>query len=90
MGYYEQRGPEAGEQPPGCLEALVITRAVFGILLWPVIALAAVFLDIGITFYLYALHPALALIPIGATAALVALYARWEQRRARSGLPPDR
>jgi hypothetical protein len=84
MGYYydDQRPPDK-EQPPGCLDALLITRAVFGVMMWPVLAMVLVAVDAGVIFYLYALHPALALIPIGMTAGALWLFAKWEQKRFR-------
>ena len=85
MVYYEQQTPPEDE-PGGCLEVLVITRAVFGILLWPVVVMFVVVLDLIITFWLFTTYAPLALIPIAITAAAIALFARWEQRRFR---PPD-
>lgn len=84
MVYYEQRPDE--EKPPGCMDALLITRAVFGVLIWPLAAIVAVILDVFVTWYLFAVYPALALIPIAATALAVWLFARWEQQHFR---PPD-
>ncbi len=84
MAYYndDQRPPDK-EQPPGCLDALLITRAVFGVMMWPVFAMVLVVVDASVIFYLYALHPALALIPVGLTAAALWLFARWEQKHFR-------
>ena len=85
--YYEQRPPDRDdEQNPGCLDALVISRAILQVLFWPVIVLVLVVLDIAVTFVLFTIHPALALIPIGVTVAAVYLFARWEQQHFR---PPD-
>jgi hypothetical protein len=78
--YYDQR-PSDEEKPPGCLDVLIITRAVFGVLLWPIVAMFAVIADLGITFYLYATRPLLALIPIAITAAAIWGFMVWERRR---------
>lgn len=83
MGYYSDQGPPDKEQPPGCLDALLITRAVFGVMMWPVLAMVLVVVDAGVIFHLYSLHPGLALIPIGMTAGALWLFARWEQKRFR-------
>jgi hypothetical protein len=86
MGFYygpSSSPPEPEEKPPGCMDALIITRAVFGVMFWPVLALFAVVLDVGFTFYMFAIHPALALIPIALTVATLILFAQWEQRRFR-------
>ena len=85
MVYYDQR-PDEEEKPPGCLDVLLITRAVFGILLWPIIGMFIVVLDLGATFYLYATRPVLALIPIVITAAAIWAFMAWERR---SFPPPD-
>lgn len=82
MAYYEQ-SPPPKEERPGCLDALIITRAVFAVLVWPLLAIIAVLADVGITWILFTVYPALALIPIALTAAAIWLYARWEQRRFR-------
>ncbi|HYM14934.1 MAG TPA: hypothetical protein VEZ14_05205 [Dehalococcoidia bacterium] len=83
MGYYD-RQPQSDEGPrPGCLDALVITRMVFGMLFWPVVGIVLVVIDASVTFVLYATNAPLALIPIAMTVVAVWLFARWEQRRFR-------
>jgi hypothetical protein len=85
MGFYY--GPSSDEQPeekpPGCLDALFITRAVFAVIAPVVIAMMLILLVIGLIFVLFAQHPALALIPIALVAVGIWLYARWEQQRFR-------
>jgi hypothetical protein len=85
VGYYYERPPSTDDEPPrpGCLETLIITRAVFGVLLWPVLALFAVFIDVGLIFWLFTVHPALALLPVAATVAALWLFGRWDQQRHR-------
>lgn len=93
MGFYyeQQPGPEP-ESKPGCLDVIVMTRVVFGILFWPIAALFLVITDIAVVFYLFAIHPALALIPLALTVAAIWALARWDQNRERPGglddLPP--
>ena len=89
MVYYEQRPDDIandGEKPPGCLEALLITRAVFGVILIPFLLMLGVIIDVAVAFLLYGEHPALALIPLAVTIVAVWGYARWEQHKYR---PPD-
>ncbi len=83
MGYYYDESPQGEEKPPGCLDALLITRAVFGILIWPVLAIFAVLVDVGVTFFLFTIFPALALIPIALSGVALWVFAKWEQRRFR-------
>ncbi|HEY8172897.1 MAG TPA: hypothetical protein VIH21_07400 [Dehalococcoidia bacterium] len=85
MGYYYDRPPNE-EKPPGCLDVLLITRAVFAVIMIPVGILFGVFFFLSAAFYLFTFHAALGLIPIGVLIAAVWLFARWEQRRAR---PPE-
>jgi hypothetical protein len=86
MGFYygsDGDGAPGKEKPPGCLETLIVTRAVFGVLIWPLLAFAAIGLTIGVTIWLFAMHPALALIPVALAAVGIFFYARWEQQRFR-------
>jgi len=89
MGYYHEQKPPDSEEGPGCLDAIVITRVVFGLLFWPVAALILVVVDIGLIFYFFTLHPALALIPASITGLALWLFARWEQRHDRPPVPDD-
>jgi hypothetical protein len=83
---YHQREPQ--EEPSafsggGCLEVWVLTRAAFGVLFWPLLAVIGFVLAVVLVFYLFTVHPALALIPVAAIAVALYLFARWEQRRFR-------
>jgi hypothetical protein len=84
MGYYyEPSSQPDDEKPPGCLETLVIMRAVFGLLLPVVIAMVVLIADLAAIFVLFSVHPALALIPVALTVGAIWLVARWDQRRER-------
>jgi hypothetical protein len=83
--YYNQDPPPESERA-GCLDVWLITRAVLGILLWPLLAFSLLILDIGVIFVLLTTNAPLALIPIALTVIAVWLFARWDQRRSR---PPD-
>ena len=85
MVYYDQnQRPDDAEKPPGCLDALVITRVVFSILFWPVAILIGVMLSLAVALYLFTVHPLLGLIPIAFMVGAIMLYARWEQRHYSS------
>jgi hypothetical protein len=71
-----------GERP-GCRETLILTRAVFAVILPALVAIFAVLFAAAFTVVLYARHPALALIPIAIVVTLLFLYARWERGRFR-------
>ena len=78
---YQQKGPQ--EEPGGCLEVWVLTRAMFGILFWPLLALVGFVLAVMLVLFLFTVHPALALIPVAAIALGVYFFAHWEQRHFR-------
>lgn len=65
------------------MEIYVLTRAAFGILIWPMLALFVVLGALLAAFLLLAVHPALALLPIAGLMAGILLFARWEQKRFR-------
>ena len=64
----------------------MLTRVVFAVLIPPMLALIAVLVAVTLALVLFARHPALALLPLGALGAGLFLFARWEQGRFR---PPD-
>lgn len=82
MVYYERQPPPDDERP-GCLDALLITRVVFELLFWPMVALFVVLLDAALFFFLYVTYAPLALIPVALAAVGLWLFAWWEQRRSR-------
>ena len=87
MGYYyEPSSQPEDEKPPGCLETLVIMRAVFAVILPIVIAMIVLIADLAAIFVLYSIYPALALIPIALTVAAIWLVARWDRNRVPPGL----
>ena len=75
--------PKSQQEPGGCLEVWVLTRAMFGVLFWPVVALVGLIIAVVLAFYLFTVQPALALIPVAAIVVAVYIFARWEQRRFR-------
>jgi hypothetical protein len=82
---YEQRPPQQDEHF-GCLDALLITRIVFGVLLWPMLFIAGAVIAGVIVLLMFTIHPALVLIPAAVIALGVWLFARWERSRP---WPPD-
>jgi uncharacterized membrane protein len=75
--------PQRQKEPAGCLEVLVLTRAAFGVLLWPLVALVLALVALFLVVYLFTVSPPLALIPIAGIIVGVLVFARWEQRRFR-------
>ena len=75
---YQQRKP-----PSLWTEVWTLTRIVYGILFWPLLALLAVILAMFGVFILYTIHPAFALLAILAVAAVIGALAWRESRRVR-------
>jgi len=72
-------------KPPSLwTEFWTLTRIVYGILFWPLMALLAVLVAMFGVFILYTIHPAFALLAIAAVAAVIGALAWWESRRVRS------
>ena len=87
--YYEQKPPDKGDDSnPGCLDVLVITKVVLQVLFWPIAAFTLVIIDVAVAFWLFTIHPALALIPVALSAVALYFVARWDQNRDRPDLPP--
>lgn len=64
-------------------EFWMLTRIVYGILFWPLLALLAVLLAMFGLFVLFTIHPAFALLAILAVAAVIGALAWCESRRVR-------
>jgi uncharacterized membrane protein len=83
--YYEQKPQK--EEPPGCLDVLVLTRAAFAVMLWPMLALLAAMAAVMFVIYLFLLNPVLVLIPLGFLVVAALAFSYWERRRFT---PPKR
>ena len=75
--------PPRQAEPGGCGETWLIIRAVFAVLLPIMLVLIGLLGALAITVVLFAVHPALALLPVAALALATFLFARWERRRFR-------
>jgi hypothetical protein len=74
-------------KPPSLwTEFWTLTRIVYGILFWPLLALLAVVLAIFGIFILFTIHPAFVLLAVAAVAAAIGALAWWEGHRVR---PPE-
>jgi hypothetical protein len=89
MGFYygQSKTPEEKE-PGGCLEALMLTRAAFGALALPLGILFGSVFGLVLVFYLFSVNALLGVAALVAVVLGVAVFARWERGRFRSG-PPE-
>ena len=81
--YYGQSEPPQEEQPSGCRDVILLTRAVFGVLLVPIGALTGVLAAVGLLIFLFSRSWILGLVGLAVAALAVYLYARWERRHFR-------
>ncbi len=81
--------PQGQKEPSGCLQTIVITRVIFGILLVPVAFISLALFFVVFTFYLFTANPPLALIPLFGGGLLVWGLAKWERARIAKENPPD-
>lgn len=86
--YYGPSKPPEEKEPGGCMEALILTRAAFGALAVPLLILFGAIGGLVVVLYLFAVHVLLGLTAIVALALGIAVYARWERNKFRSGPPP--
>lgn len=89
MGFYygPSEPPKPDREPGGCLEALIITRAVFAVLAIPLAAILGVFVALAILIALFGVAWYWGVLWLAVLAAGVVAYARWERHRFRSGPP---
>ena len=73
---YEQ---DSGPEPGGCRETLLLTRIAFGVLIPPLLAVAAVLVLLIAGFLLFTTHPLLGLLPLIPIAAGLVWIARRER-----------
>jgi hypothetical protein len=72
---------EPEKPPPWWLEAFVLTRAMFGVLMWPLLALVGVIVIITGLFIAVSVHWGLGLLGLALIAAAIFAFARWEKSR---------
>lgn len=78
--------PQRQEEPSGCMDVLILTRIVFGILFWPLVIMVAALGAVLLVFTLLFTNPWLGLLALLGVAAAVAVFAWWDRRRVR---PPQ-
>lgn len=74
--------PQPPERPPPWwAEVLVLTRAVFGVLFWPLVAIVGAVGALVVTVYLFTVHWAAGVAALGVVLAAVAAFAWWDSHR---------
>lgn len=72
---------EPGKPAPWWQEAFVLTRAVFGILFWPLVAIVAAIVAIGGLFVAFSTGLGWGLLALALIAGVIAAFAWWDRRR---------
>jgi hypothetical protein len=80
--YYGSQKPE--KEPGGCMEALMISRAIFGILALPLLIMIGAIFGLVVLVALFSIHWLLGLLGLALIAGGIAFYARWERSKFRS------
>ena len=81
--------PQDPKEPSGCVQTIIITRMMLGILLVPVLAIAAVVVGVLLVFYALSVHPLLALGVVAGVTGLLGVAIRWEMKRVAKETPSD-
>ena len=76
------------KEPSGCMQTIVISRLIIGILLIPLALIGGGIVAVLVAFYLLTIHPLFALLFIVAAAAVMIAVTRWESRRVSRERPP--
>ncbi len=72
---------DPGKPTPWWQEAFVLTRAVFGILFWPMTAIVGVIVAIGGLFVAFGAGLGWGLLALALIAAVIAAFAWWDRRQ---------
>ena len=80
MSMYQE---PSGSPPGGCRETLLLTRIAFGVLLPPLLAIAAVMVLLIVGFVLFTTHPLLGLLPLIPLGAALAWIAKRDRDNPR-------
>jgi hypothetical protein len=81
--------PQPQREPSGCMEALLISRIVFGMLLIPFLMILGAIGAVVVTLLALTVHPLLALLSFALCGAVLILVAKWESARVKRQLPPE-
>jgi hypothetical protein len=81
--------PQAPKEPSGCMQTLLISRIIVGILLIPFLIILGAIAIVLLTFYALSVNPLLALVPVLVGGGIIVGVARWESARIAKEMPPE-
>jgi hypothetical protein len=79
--------PPPPSEPNGCIQTLVISRIVFGILMIPLLMIIGVLFAMMIFLFAYSRHPLLGIAVLAVVGLAIYVFAKWEQRHAERNHP---
>ena len=82
---WNEQPPKPGDARPGCLDTIVLTRMVFGILFWPMAAVVGAAVGVAVLILLLASYPLQTV--GGAVVLVVGATALWRWINARRPPP---
>lgn len=83
MAFYQGPSQPPEEEPRGCRDVLILTRAAFGVLLVPLGILVGALLALVLIIYLFSRFWLLGVGGLAVVGFGIYLYARWEQHHFR-------
>lgn len=81
--------PQQQKEPSGCMETLLITRIVFGMLMVPFLMILAAIAAVVLAFYALTVHPLLAIVVVAICGGIFIGVVKWETIRVKRQLPPE-
>ena len=81
--------PQAPKEPNGCIQSLVISRLIIGILLIPLVIIIGAIIYLLVLLWALSIHPLLALALIGVGVFALIAVVKWESKRISREIPPD-
>ncbi|HLF76813.1 MAG TPA: hypothetical protein VJB57_04925 [Dehalococcoidia bacterium] len=81
--------PQAPKEPSGCMQAIIISRMIVGILAIPLGLIIGAILAVMLALYALSVHPLLGLSVVAAGILLLLAAVRWESRRVGRDIPRD-
>jgi uncharacterized membrane protein len=81
--------PHEPKEPSGCMQTIIITRMIIGMLAVPIALIMGAVIFIMLAFVALSVHPLLALLVVAIGAGAIILGGRWESRRAAKDFPKD-
>ena len=81
--------PQQQKEPSGCMETLLITRIVFGMLLVPFAMILAAIFAVVLSFWALTVHPLLAVLVVLLCGAAFVGVVKFESARVKRQMPPE-